>query len=96
MDLTRTLPRLDVPLVMAQSRLDKVAPGEAAERFVRTVEAPRKQLVWFEESAHTPHFEEPDKFRHVIMRIRTKERRRHLALPPRQCGFRPSKPCRIR
>ena len=73
MDLTRTLPRLDVPFVMAQGRLDRVAPGEAAERFVGTVQAPSKQLVWFEESAHTPHFEEPDKFRDVIMRVRTKE-----------------------
>ena len=32
-DLVRTVPCLDVPLVMAQGRLDQVAPGEAAQRF---------------------------------------------------------------
>ena len=73
MDLTHTLPRLEVPFVMAQGRLDQVAPGKAAERLTESLEAPSKQLVWFDESAHTPHFEEPDKFRDVIMRVRTKE-----------------------
>jgi pimeloyl-ACP methyl ester carboxylesterase len=72
MDLIHTLPRLELPFVMAQGRLDQVAPGESAERFFRSLEAPSKQLVWFEESAHTPHFEEPDRFRDLIMRVRAK------------------------
>ena len=59
--------------MMAQGRLDRVAPGEAAERFAASLEAPSKQLVWFEESAHTPHFEEPERFRDLIMRVRAKE-----------------------
>ncbi len=70
MDLTRTLPRLEVPFVMVQGRLDQVAPSEVAERFASCLEAPSKELVWFEESAHTPHFEEPDKFRDLLMRVR--------------------------
>ena len=63
LDLVRTLPRLDVPVVMVQGRLDQVAPGAAAERYASALEAPSKQLVWFENSAHTPHLEEPEKFR---------------------------------
>ncbi|HUC37954.1 MAG TPA: alpha/beta hydrolase, partial [Acidimicrobiales bacterium] len=59
MYLVRTLPRIDVPFVMVQGRLDQVAPGEAAERYADSVEAPSKQFVWFENSAHTPHLEEP-------------------------------------
>ncbi len=73
MDLTRTLTHLAVRVVLAQGRLDQVAPGEAAERFARYLEAPSKQLVWFEQSAHTPHFEEPDKFRDLLLRVRAKE-----------------------
>ena len=73
MDLIRVVPRLEMPFVMAQGRLDQVAPGEAAARFVGSVEAPSKQLAWFEESAHTPHFEEPDRFRDLIMRVRANE-----------------------
>lgn len=69
-DLVRTMPRLDVPIVLAQGRLDQVAPGEAAQRFHDSLVAPSKQLVWFERSAHTPHLEEPDKFRDLLMTIR--------------------------
>ena len=70
LDLVRTVPRLDVPVVMVQGRLDQVAPGAAAERYARALEAPSKQLVWFENSAHTPHLEEPEKFRELLMRVR--------------------------
>ncbi len=69
-DLVRTMPRLDVPIVMAQGRLDQVAPGEAAQRFYDSLTAPSKQLVWFESSAHTPHLEEPAKFRDLVMNLR--------------------------
>jgi pimeloyl-ACP methyl ester carboxylesterase len=68
-DLVRTMPRLDLPIVMAQGRLDQVAPGEAAQRFHDSLIAPSKQLVWFERSAHTPHLEEPAKFRDLIMNV---------------------------
>ena len=70
LDLVRSLPHLDVPVVMAQGRQDQVAPGEAAQRFADSLEAPTKQLVWFEHSAHTPHLEEPAKFRDLLMRAR--------------------------
>jgi len=72
-DLVRTMPRLDVPLVMAQGRLDQVAPGEAAQRFHDALTAPSKQLVWFESSAHTPHLEEPAKFRDLLMNVRASQ-----------------------
>jgi pimeloyl-ACP methyl ester carboxylesterase len=66
-DLVRTVPRLDVPLVMAQGRHDQVAPGDAAQRFHDSLGAPHKALVWFEASAHTPHLEEPGKFRDLLI-----------------------------
>ena len=72
-DLVRTMPRLDVPLVMAQGRLDQVVPGEAAQRFHNSLTAPSKQLVWFESSAHTPHLEEPAKFRDLLMNVRASQ-----------------------
>ncbi len=69
-DLVRTMPRLDVPIVMAQGRRDQVAPGEAAQRFYDSLTAPGKQLVWFDSSAHTPHLEEPGKFRDLLMNVK--------------------------
>ena len=69
-ELVRTLPRLDIPITLVQGRLDKVAPGEATQRFYDSLTAPSKRLVWFEKSAHSPHIEEPEKFREVLMEVR--------------------------
>jgi pimeloyl-ACP methyl ester carboxylesterase len=76
LDLTNTLPRLDTPIVMVQGRHDRVAPPAAAERYAELLQAPSKQLVWFEHSAHMPHFEEPGRFRHLLAQVR-------LGLPTR-------------
>ncbi|HEV8065290.1 MAG TPA: alpha/beta hydrolase [Acidimicrobiales bacterium] len=73
LDLVRSVPRLEVPVVMVQGRLDQVAPGEAAERYASALRAPSKQLIWFEDSAHTPHIEEPAKFRALLLRVRAGE-----------------------
>jgi proline iminopeptidase len=70
MDMIRDLPRIDVPVVMAQGRLDRVAPGEAAQQYFDSLTAPSKQLAWFEHSAHTPQLEEPDKFRNLLLAAR--------------------------
>jgi pimeloyl-ACP methyl ester carboxylesterase len=69
-DLVRTVPRLEVPIVLAQGRHDQVAPGAATQRFYDALTAPSKQLVWFENSAHTPHLEEPDKFRDLLLDVK--------------------------
>jgi pimeloyl-ACP methyl ester carboxylesterase len=68
-DLVRTVTQLEVPIVMVQGRLDQVAPPEAAQAFHDSLTAPGKQLVWLDESAHTPHLEQPDKFRDVLMAV---------------------------
>jgi pimeloyl-ACP methyl ester carboxylesterase len=67
------VPRLDVPVVMVQGRLDQVAPGAAAQRYAGALQAPSKQLVWFEKSAHTPHLEEPAKFRDLVIGVRASQ-----------------------
>jgi pimeloyl-ACP methyl ester carboxylesterase len=70
LDLTHTLTRLNTPIVMAQGRHDQVAPPSAAERYAHLLEAPHKQLVWFEHSAHMPHLEEPGRFRQLLAQVR--------------------------
>jgi pimeloyl-ACP methyl ester carboxylesterase len=70
LDLTRTLPRLETPIVMIQGRHDQVAPAAAAERYAEVLDAPSKQLVWFEHSAHMPHLEEPERFRDLLTQVR--------------------------
>jgi len=70
LDLAQALTRLDTPIVMVQGRHDQVAPPSAAERYAELLEAPSKQLVWFEHSAHMPHLEEPARFRELLAQVR--------------------------
>jgi pimeloyl-ACP methyl ester carboxylesterase len=72
--LDSLLPRLDTPIVFVQGRLDMVAPAGAAERYFNALESPSKQLVWFENSAHTPHLDEPQAFLDLLRQIRDGER----------------------
>jgi len=67
-----TMPHLDVPIVMAQGRLDQVAPAEPAQRFYDALTAPGKQLVWFDKSAHTPQYDQPADFRDLLMTVRAR------------------------
>jgi pimeloyl-ACP methyl ester carboxylesterase len=68
-----TVSLLDVPVVMVQGRHDQVAPAEAAQRYADSLQAPSKRLVWFEDSAHTPHLDEPDKFRNLLVKLRSEQ-----------------------
>jgi len=71
LNLFQMLPRLDVPVCLLQGRHDYVAPSSIAEQYYQALQAPKgKQLIWFEESAHMPQYEEPGKFRKVLLTIK--------------------------
>jgi len=61
-DLRRDVSRLEVPVLIAAGRFDYNVPSPLAEAYFTTLEAPRKRFVWFENSAHSPCFEESEKF----------------------------------
>lgn len=60
---------LAVPVFFFLGRRDHTAPPELSEEFYAALQAPRKELVWFEESAHTPDLDEPDKFQSEVIKI---------------------------
>ena len=67
-DIRRHAPRIEVPVFFFQGRHDVAAPPEVVERYFSELEAPRgKALVWFEESAHMPHYEQPAQFRAALL-----------------------------
>jgi pimeloyl-ACP methyl ester carboxylesterase len=71
LDLFQMLPRLDVPVFLLQGRHDYVAPSATAEQYYQALEVPKgKQLIWFDESAHMPQYEEPCKFRQTLLTIK--------------------------
>jgi len=60
-DLTQ-IRRFEVPVVFMLGRDDWHVPSVLAARYFESIHAPSKRLIWFENSAHNPPFEEPDAF----------------------------------
>lgn len=53
--------KFKVPVVIMQGRHDRGTSSALVDEWFADVEAPHKQLVWFEESSHMVHEEEPGK-----------------------------------
>lgn len=66
-DFFRTIPRVEVPVYFFAGKRDYNTPFELVERYAETLEAPRKEIVWFERSAHSPNLEEPDRFQEAMV-----------------------------
>jgi pimeloyl-ACP methyl ester carboxylesterase len=66
LNLVKTVPTLKMPVFFFIGRHDRVIAPETSVAYFDALEAPSKTLVWFEESAHEPPFEEPEKFNAVM------------------------------
>lgn len=55
-----------MPYYIFQGRLDRNTPAALVQEFYDSIDAPDKDLVWFEHSAHGPLGEEPEKFRRLM------------------------------
>ena len=55
-----------MPYYIFQGRLDRNTPASLVQEFYDSIEAPDKDLVWFEHSAHGPMGEEPEKFKRLL------------------------------
>jgi pimeloyl-ACP methyl ester carboxylesterase len=53
---------VDVPVFLFLGRHDHNTPSSIAASYLERLRAPMKGLVWFEQSAHFPFFEEPARF----------------------------------
>lgn len=68
-DAAEAHPVLDVPVFIIMGRGDRVVSTAQAEKYVDVLEAPRKELIWFEASAHSPQWEEAERFNAELRRI---------------------------
>lgn len=59
--------KVDVPVFFFLGRHDFNTPSQLAAEYLGRLEAPQKSLVWFEQSAHFPFFEEPCRFHEELV-----------------------------
>ena len=63
-------PELCIPVYFCCGRRDYNVPYELVVEFCAKLQAPRKEIVWFERSGHLPNFEEPGAFARFCSRMR--------------------------
>ena len=60
---------LKVPVVLLLGHHDYNTPFMLAEAWYHALQAPQKQLVWFERSGHEPQWEEPEAWNRAFKEI---------------------------
>ncbi|HET9494693.1 MAG TPA: alpha/beta hydrolase [Chloroflexia bacterium] len=66
-DLRQEAQRLQVPVYFLIGRHDVNAPPALTEEYYALLDAPRKELIWFERSGHNPWVTEADRFADVVV-----------------------------
>jgi pimeloyl-ACP methyl ester carboxylesterase len=66
-DFRKQATRLEVPIYFLIGRHDINAPVSLTEEYYNLLQAPHKEIVWFEHSGHTPWVSEPEQFVDVVV-----------------------------
>jgi pimeloyl-ACP methyl ester carboxylesterase len=66
LDLEAQAQTLDVPVYLLEGRFDHNANAVLAERWFNQLQAPHKELIWFEKSSHSPMISETERFNQVL------------------------------
>jgi pimeloyl-ACP methyl ester carboxylesterase len=66
-DLPKQVPDLKVPVYFCMGRHDYNTHFELAKKYFDQLKAPKKEFVWFENSAHMLNFEEYENFNDFLI-----------------------------
>lgn len=69
-DFFSEIKTLKVPVYFLQGRFDRIFDSSLLTEFIKNIEAPRKEIVWFENSGHFPNFDEPKLFQDALIKIK--------------------------
>jgi L-proline amide hydrolase len=69
-NLIEEVNKVDIPVYFCAGRYDYTTPSELVETFYKNLDAPYKELIWFEDSAHYPQYNEHEKFYEVLLKVK--------------------------
>lgn len=67
-DLTKRVNIIEVPVYLFGGRYDYTVSTSLAVDYFKIIQAPIKGFYYFEQSAHSPLFEEPEKMKQIFMK----------------------------
>jgi proline iminopeptidase len=70
-DVDESLTSFETPIIFLLGRNDWQVPSTLAASYFERIQAPYKRLIWFEQSAHNPPFEEPELFNRMLIDVLT-------------------------
>ncbi len=62
--------QFNIPVALIMGRYDMVTPTQLAREYFEKIEAPAKAWLEFKETAHFPHFEQPQQFTAALTMLR--------------------------
>ncbi len=65
------IPAFELPVRFFLGRHDYNVPSILVEEWMQTLQAPSRDIVWFEESAHLPNIEEPARFQRELIALKS-------------------------
>jgi len=65
-DITTQVTRLEIPVYFFSGKYDLTVNKDLSKEYLKTIEAPVKGFYTFNESAHSPMFEEPQKLKEIL------------------------------
>ncbi len=68
-DFIKTIPAVEVPVYFLMGANDYNTPLAPVREYCEIIEAPHKELIVIEESAHLPFLAEPTKFTEQVIRV---------------------------
>ena len=68
-DLRTDYSKINVPIYFFLGRHDINAPISLVENYLNVLEAPHKEIIWFENSGHSPWINESDRFVRELISI---------------------------
>lgn len=79
-DFPATCKKFSVPYFVFDGVLDQNTPASLVQGWFDTIEAPEKELIWFEHSGHNPMTDEPERFKRLLVERLTAiaEREEHV------------------
>ena len=67
--LVENVRRVAIPVFFFLGRHDVTTPSSLAAEYLDSLQCPFKRLVWFEQSAHFPFYEEPERFHQEMVAV---------------------------
>jgi pimeloyl-ACP methyl ester carboxylesterase len=67
-DIPASVPKLDIPVYFFSGKFDLTVNKDLAKEYLEQMQAPVKGFYTFDESAHSPVFEEPQRLNEILTR----------------------------